>query len=81
MSSGWVWVEIVMAWWPCWKLLKIVRGLGRVTSPPILAREELLWREKEKCLARLQGRESRVERVPICHISKNFRSVGWMYAS
>ena len=34
---------------------------------------------KEKGLARLQGQESQVKKVLICHISESFMSAGWMY--
>ena len=37
--------------------------------------------KKEKCLARLHGREPRVGRVLLCHISENFRSAGWIHAN
>ena len=64
-------------------LLKVAKNRGRfgLGYKPLNNNKRRIARErKEKCLARLQGREPKVERIPICHISKSFRSAGWMYA-
>ena len=53
-------------------------GLGY--KPTNIDKRRIALERKEKCLACLQGHEPRVERVPIFHISKSFRSARWMYA-
>ena len=51
-------------------------GLGY--KPTNTDKRRVALERKEKNLARLQGHELQVERVPIYHISKSFQSAGWM---
>ena len=62
-------------------LLEVAENHGRFGlgyKPINTNKRRITLERKEKCLAHLQGHEPRVERVPICHISKSFRSMGWM---
>ena len=64
-------------------LLEVAENRGRFGlgyKPTNIDKRRIALERKEKCLACLQGHEPRVERVPIFHISKSFRSARWMYA-
>jgi len=56
-----------------------VGDFGLDYKPTSADKKRITLERKEKCLARLQGRELRVERVPIYHINESFVSAGWMY--
>ena len=43
-------------------------------------KRRITMERKEKCLAHLQGRESRVERVLLYPINESFKSAGWIHA-
>ena len=63
-------------------LLEIVENCGRFGlgyKPTSADKGRIALERKEKCIARLQGRELQVERVPICHINESFVSAGWMH--
>jgi len=65
-------------------LLEVAENRGRLGlgyKPTNTNKRRISLERKEKCSAYLQGREPQLERVPICHISKSFRNVGWMYVS
>ena len=53
-------------------------GFGLGYKPTNTDKRRVALERKEKNLARLQGHELQVERVPIYHISKSFQSAGWM---
>ena len=63
-------------------LLKIAENYGRFGlgyKPTSVYKRRIALERKEKSLARLQGRGSQVERVPICHINESFMSARWMH--
>ena len=63
-------------------LLKIDENCGRFRlgyKPTSADKRRIALERKEKDLARLQGRGSQVERVPICHINESFMNVRWMH--
>ena len=55
------------------------RRFGLDYKPTSADKKRIDLERKEKFLARLQGREPRVERVPIYHIIESFVSTGCMY--
>ena len=65
-------------------LVRFVENHGRFGlgyEPTQADKRRVALEKKERSITHLQGWGPQMERVPICHISKNFRSVGWMYAS
>ena len=55
------------------------RGRFRLGYEPTHAdKRRVALERRERSLAHLQRRGIQVERVPICHISESFVSVGWM---
>ena len=63
-------------------LLEIVKNCGKFGlgyKPTSANKKRIALGRKEKSLARLQGREPQVERIPICHINESFVSAGWMH--
>ena len=63
-------------------LVRFVENHGRYGlgyEPTHADKRKVALERKERSLAYLQGRGPQIERVPICHISKSFVSVGWMH--
>jgi len=63
-------------------LVKFVENRGKFGlgyEPTHANKRRVALERKERSLSHLQGRGPQMERVPICHISKSFVSVGWMH--
>ena len=63
-------------------LMRFVENHGRFDlgyEPTHADKRRITLERKERSLAHLQGWGPQMERVSICHISKNFVSVGWMH--
>ena len=63
-------------------LVKFIENRGRFSlgyKPTHVDKRRVALERKERSLAHLQGQGPQMERVHICHISRNFVSARWMH--